>query len=87
MSHRTALFAALLAALPAFAQSEVKREVIGNRTSENIPAIPAELIEQLNRSLAQARRDLDDADMALLDELDAEDSTGEPAGDVEPARV
>ena len=51
---RTVLFAALLAALPAFAQTtakptEVKREVVGNRTSENIPAIPAELLEQLNR--------------------------------------
>ena len=50
MSHRTVLFAALLAALPAFAQNaEAKREVVGNRTSENIPAIPAELLEQLNR--------------------------------------
>jgi dipeptidyl aminopeptidase/acylaminoacyl peptidase len=54
-SARTILFAALLAALPALAQTaqvkpaEVKREVVGNRTSENIPAIPAELIEQLNR--------------------------------------
>lgn len=48
-SARTALFAALLAALPVFAQTEVKREVVGNRTSENIPAIPAELLEQLNR--------------------------------------
>ena len=49
-SARTVLFAALLAALPAFAQTaEVKREVVGNRTSENIPAIPADLIEQLNR--------------------------------------
>ena len=49
-SARTLLFAALLMALPAFAQTaEVKREVVGNRSSENIPAIPAELIEQLNR--------------------------------------
>ena len=52
---RTVLFAALLAALPALAQTapvkpaEVKREVVGNRTSENIPAIPAALLEQLNR--------------------------------------
>ncbi|MEG2940223.1 MAG: S9 family peptidase [Thermomonas sp.] len=47
---RTVLFAALLAALPAFAQSaDVKREVAGNRTSENIPEIPAALVEQLNR--------------------------------------
>ena len=37
-------------AAPAFAQNaDVKREVVGNRTSENIPAIPADLIEQLNR--------------------------------------
>ena len=49
-SARTVLFAALLAALPAFAQSaKVKREVVGNRTSENIPEIPAALLEQLNR--------------------------------------
>ena len=53
-SARTVLFAALLAALPAFAQSaakpaEVKRDVVGNRTSENIPEIPAALVEQLNR--------------------------------------
>jgi len=52
---RTLLCAALLAALPAFAQTadvkraDVKRDVVGNRTSENIPAIPAALIEQLNR--------------------------------------
>ncbi|RZA20811.1 MAG: S9 family peptidase [Lysobacteraceae bacterium] len=52
---RTILFAALFAALPAFAQApaaapaDVKREVVGNRTSENIPAIPVELLEQLNR--------------------------------------
>ncbi len=55
MSHRTVIFAALIAALPAFAQSnetsraDVKREVVGNRTSENIPEIPAALVEQLNR--------------------------------------
>ena len=51
-SARTVLFAALIAALPAFAQSAaapVKREVIGNRTSENIPEIPGALLEQLNR--------------------------------------
>ena len=41
--------AALLAAVPAFAQTAVKREVIGNRTSENIPDIPTALVEQLNR--------------------------------------
>ena len=47
---RTVLFAALVAALPAFAQSaDVKREVVGNRTSENIPSIPDSLLEQLNR--------------------------------------
>ena len=53
-SARTVLFAALIAALPAFAQSaakpaEVKRDVVGNRTSENIPEIPGALLEQLNR--------------------------------------
>lgn len=52
---RTVLFATLLAALPALAQdpqvkpAEVRREVVGNRTSENIPQIPAALVEQLNR--------------------------------------
>ncbi|MDQ3160293.1 MAG: hypothetical protein M3Q51_04625, partial [Pseudomonadota bacterium] len=50
MLHRTVLLAALLAALPALAQMpETKREVVGNRTSENIPQIPAALLEQLNR--------------------------------------
>ncbi|MGV8943916.1 TolB family protein, partial [Thermomonas sp.] len=58
MSHRTilhtALVVALAIALPALAQSGVKqanveREVVGNRTSENIPAIPAALVDQLNR--------------------------------------
>jgi dipeptidyl aminopeptidase/acylaminoacyl peptidase len=53
-SARTVLFAALIAALPGVAQSattpaEAKREVVGNRTSENIPEIPAALLEQLNR--------------------------------------
>lgn len=55
-AHRlsVALLAALLP-LTAFAQAPAKepaaveREVVGNRTSENIPAIPAELIERLNR--------------------------------------
>src|SRR5690349_14496912 len=28
---------------------EVKREEVGNRISENVPAIPAALLEQLNR--------------------------------------
>ncbi|MBP3983725.1 S9 family peptidase [Pseudoxanthomonas helianthi] len=57
MSHRIrlSLLALALVATPALAQtgeaasSGVKREVVGNRTSENIPAIPAELIERLNR--------------------------------------
>ncbi len=52
---RTILCAALLAALPALAQNaevkraDVKRDVVGNRSSENIPEIPGALIEQLNR--------------------------------------
>ncbi|MDQ3617186.1 MAG: alpha/beta fold hydrolase [Pseudomonadota bacterium] len=51
----TALALALACAMPAFAQTPgaqapaVQREVVGNRTSENIPAIPPALIEQLNR--------------------------------------
>ena len=57
MSHRLSLslLVAALIATPVFAQtdeakpSDVKREVAGNRTSENVPAIPAELVEQLNR--------------------------------------
>ena len=45
---------ALASALPVFAQpaagaGAVQREEQGNRVSENVPAIPAELIEQLNR--------------------------------------
>ena len=54
--HRlpVALFAALLpltasAQAPATKPAAVEREVVGNRTSENIPAIPAELVERLNR--------------------------------------
>ncbi|HEU0306192.1 MAG TPA: S9 family peptidase [Lysobacter sp.] len=58
--RRTLPFALALACLPAFAQTtpavrgEVGREGVvreeqGNRISENIPAIPAELVEQLNR--------------------------------------
>ena len=51
---RTALVLALATALPAIAQSDVKRadvqrETVGTRTSENIPAIPDALIDQLNR--------------------------------------
>ncbi len=53
MLRRHTLTAALLGfvcTLPALAQTtEVKREEQGNRISENIPAIPAELIERLNR--------------------------------------
>ena len=48
-----ALFAATLAlaAVPAIAQSTatVQRETVGNRTTENVPAIDPALIEQLNR--------------------------------------
>ena len=48
---RSLLAAALACAvLPLAAQaSGVERETIGNRSSENVPAIPAALIEQLNR--------------------------------------
>ncbi|HEU4813093.1 MAG TPA: alpha/beta fold hydrolase [Xanthomonadaceae bacterium] len=48
----TAIFIlASLCASPAFAQlaPDVPREVVGTRTSENIPPIPAELLERLNR--------------------------------------
>lgn len=49
-AHRLLIAAlALTCTLPATAQSPVKREEVGNRVSENIPAIPAELIEKLNR--------------------------------------
>ncbi|MCI4569406.1 S9 family peptidase [Lysobacter sp. CFH 32150] len=49
-AHRL-LVAALTVActLPVTAQTPVQREEVGNRVSENIPAIPAELIEKLNR--------------------------------------
>ena len=48
--HRL-LFAALTlaCAVPAAAQAPVQREEVGNRISENIPAIPAALIDTLNR--------------------------------------
>ncbi|MDO5610832.1 MAG: alpha/beta fold hydrolase [Pseudomonadota bacterium] len=48
---RSLLAAALACAvLPLAAQvSSAERETIGNRSSENVPAIPAALIEQLNR--------------------------------------
>ncbi len=49
---RSMLLAALAVAcaLPAVAQAQaVKREETGNRITENVPAIPAELIERLNR--------------------------------------
>ncbi|MES2669583.1 MAG: prolyl oligopeptidase family serine peptidase [Pseudomonadota bacterium] len=53
MLRRHMLTAALLGlacTLPAFAQTaEVKREEQGNRISENIPAIPQDLIDRLNR--------------------------------------
>ncbi len=53
MLRRHTLAAALLGlacTLPAFAQTNaVKREEVGNRISENIPAIPQELIDRLNR--------------------------------------
>src|SRR5688500_1111454 len=41
---------ALVLSAPALAQStDVLRKVVGNRTSENVPDIPAELLERLNR--------------------------------------
>lgn len=53
MSHPRLLAALLGAAcaLPALAQQApvVQREDVGNRISENIPAIPAELLDRLNR--------------------------------------
>ena len=54
MSLRHVLTVTALAAAcawPAFAQSPapVQREETGNRVSENIPAIPPELVERLNR--------------------------------------
>ena len=54
MLHRLSLplLVAGLIASPVFAQeasSDVKREEVGNRISENIPPIPAELLDQLNR--------------------------------------
>jgi dipeptidyl aminopeptidase/acylaminoacyl peptidase len=54
MLHRLSLplLVAGLIASPVFAQeatSDVKREEVGNRISENIPPIPVELLDQLNR--------------------------------------
>ncbi len=49
--HRTLALSLVLACSPALAQSaaDVQREEVGNRISENIPAIPAGLLERLNR--------------------------------------
>ena len=49
--HLAAAIAILAACIaPAFAQdAAVQRKVEGNRTSENVPEIPAELVERLNR--------------------------------------
>src|SRR6478672_7991783 len=50
-----ALFLSTLVAISAAASAAdaptaaVQRDVVGTRTSENIPAIPAELLDQLNR--------------------------------------
>ena len=53
MALRSTLSVALLAlsCSPAFAAdpAAVKREEVGNRVSENIPAIPAALLDKLNR--------------------------------------
>jgi dipeptidyl aminopeptidase/acylaminoacyl peptidase len=38
-----------LIAISAQAETSVQREQVGNRSTENIPAVPAELFEQLNR--------------------------------------
>ena len=41
---------ALASVAPAFAQTAaVERKEVGNRITENVPAIPAELIDRLNR--------------------------------------
>lgn len=49
--HATCIAAALAlaCALPAFAQDAVERRHEGNRVTENVPAIPGELVERLNR--------------------------------------
>ncbi len=45
-----AIALALACALPAFAQdASVERQHVGNRVTENVPEIPAELIERLDR--------------------------------------
>ncbi len=45
-----AIALALACALPAFAQdASVQRQHVGNRVTENVPEIPAELIERLDR--------------------------------------
>lgn len=47
------------------------RVVTGRSSIEEGIESTRRMIETLNRSLAQARRDLDDEDLALLEELDA----------------
>lgn len=48
---------------------DVMRLVTGRSSIEDGIASTRRMIETLNRSLAQAKRDLDDEDIALLDEL------------------
>ena len=53
-------------------RSDPMRLVTGKTSIDDGISSIKRMIETLNRSLAQARRDLDDDDIALLDELDAE---------------
>ena len=50
--RRLSLLLTALLAVPAFSQqatTAVMREIVGNRTTENVPAIPEELVERLAR--------------------------------------
>lgn len=48
---------------------DVMRMITGRSSIEDGIASTRRMIETLNKSLAQAKRDLDDEDIALLDEL------------------
>ncbi len=66
--------------LAKFNRPDAMRMVTGRTSIDDGIASTRRMIETLNRSLAQAKRDLDDEDIALLDDLDAEDVVVHAAG-------
>lgn len=62
-----------------FNREDAMAKVTGRSAIEDGIASTKRMIESLNRSLAQSRRDLNDDDIALLDELDDEPIHAQPA--------